>query len=277
MTKILVCDPKYYGIEYAINPWMSIQNPANKDLAVRQWHGLVEILEKVGATVVTMSGQPGLPDMVFTANAGLVFQDQKVVILSNFKHPERQPEKEYYRTWFESNGFSTMEFSSKFHFEGAGDALFKEQSSKEKFENKLYFGYGFRSDYDYVTQLEWKIVWVGYTKYIKLIDPYFYHLDTCFCPLKDDYALIWPGAFDKDTVSSLEADLELLKVPEEDARKFACNAVAIDNKVIIPAGCETTKKLLVGAGFEVFDTDMSEFIKAGGACKCLTLRLECQN
>lgn len=273
MTTILVCDPTHYGIEYEINPWMSVQNQADRELAVRQWHGLVELLNKSGATVLTMPGQAGLPDMVFTANAGLAFQDRNTVMLSNFKHPERQAEKKYYQAWFEANGFETLEFPPHLHFEGAGDALFKEQNSKEGFENKLYLGYGFRSDYECVTHSDWSLLWKFSTKYIKLVDPYFYHLDTCFCPLKDDYALIWPGAFDKDTVSSLEADLELLRVPEEDARKFACNAVAINNKVIIPAGCEATKTLLVGAGFEVFDTDMSEFIKAGGACKCLTLRL----
>jgi len=274
MTTILVCDPTHYGIEYEINPWMSVQNQADRELAIRQWHGLVKLLNEIGTTVLTMPGQPGLPDMVFTANAGLVFRDQSTVMLSNFKHPERQAEKKYYQAWFEANDFETLELASYFHFEGAGDALFKEQNSKENFENKLYFGYGFRSDYESVTHSDWSPLWKFRTQYIKLVDPYFYHLDTCFCPLKDDYALIWPGAFDEDTVYALEVDLELLRVPEEDARKFACNAVAVGNKVIIPAGCEATKTLLTGAGFEVFDTDMSEFIKAGGACKCLTLRLE---
>lgn len=273
MNKILVCDPTYYGIEYSINPWMSVQNQADRELAIRQWNGLVELLNEIGANVAIMPGQPGLPDMVFTANAGLVFRDQNRVVLSNFKHPERQPEKKHYEAWFNANGFQTMEISSGL-FEGAGDALFKEQSSKNDFENKLYLGYGFRSGDDCVSHPDWGLIWNEKTQYIKLIDPYFYHLDTCFCPLKDDYALIWPGAFDKDTVSALETDLELLKVPEEDARKFACNAIAIGNRVIIPANCEATKNLLIGAGFEVFDTDMSEFIKSGGACKCLTLRLE---
>jgi hypothetical protein len=27
------------------------------------------------------------------------------------------------------------------------------------------------------------------------------------------------------------------------------------------------------AGFEVLETDMSEFLKSGGACKCLTLKV----
>jgi len=287
MTTILVCNPQHYSIDYEINPWMSIRNPADRDLAISQWHGLIALLKRIEVNVVEMQGQPGLPDMVFTANAGLVFQNKKVV-LSNFKYPQRRPERKFYKEWFEANGYEIIEtFTPEFHFEGAGDALFREQSNEQHFDNKLYFGYGFRSDYDAVTHKHWGDIWREHTQYLQLIDPYFYHLDTCFCPLKDNFALIWPGAFREDTIDSIEcwqsafkdydgggSGLELLKVPEEDARKFACNAVAIGNKVIIPSGCDTTKRLLLSVGFEVFDTDMSEFIKAGGACKCLTLRLE---
>lgn len=87
MTTILVCNPRYYEVVYSINPWMHpVERPADRDLAISQWHGLVALLKQVGANVVVMEGQPGLPDMVFTANAGLVFQNKKVV-LANFKYP----------------------------------------------------------------------------------------------------------------------------------------------------------------------------------------------
>ena len=274
MTTILVCNPQHYGIEYEINPWMSVKNPADRDLAISQWHGLVVLLKKIGVNVVEMQGQPGLPDMVFTANAGLVFQNKKVV-LSNFKYPQRRPERKFYQEWFEGNGYEVIEtFTPEFHFEGAGDALFKHPTNEQHYGNKLIFGYGFRSDYDAVTHSYWGQIWRECTQYLPLNDPYFYHLDTCFCPLKDDYALVWSGAFKDDVLYSLICGMEALLVPEEDARKFACNAVAVGNKVIIPSGCDGTKQLLLSAGFEVYDTDMSEFIKAGGACKCLTLRLE---
>lgn len=266
MTKILVCDPAHYKIEYSINPWMNTENQSNRNLAIHQWHNLVSILQELGVDVITMPGQPNLPDLVFTANAGLVFIDSNQVVLSNFKYPERQPEKTHYRKWFENNGFEVLEFSSEFNFEGAGDGLFD--------DSILYLGYGFRSDYECITHSFWNRIWKGRTNYIKLIDPYFYHLDTCFCPLQNDFALIWPGAFDEVTLANEFDELELLKVPEEDARKFACNAVVVGNQVVIPSGCESTKKLLQNVGFEVLDTNMSEFIKAGGACKCLTLRIE---
>ena len=83
--------------------------------------------------------------------------------------------------------------------------------------------------------------------------------------------MIYPKAFDEDKISFLKSKFELLEVVQEDALKFACNAVLIENDIIIPAGCSTTKELLESKGYKVHETDMSEFIKAGGACKCLTM------
>ena len=255
---------------------MNVENGINKPLAYQQWQNLVDLMRRLGAEVVEMQGEPNLPDLVFTANAGLFFIDSQTCVLSNFKHPERQPEQKFYKQWFEDNGFRAVSLVEDYFFEGAGDALFRDssQSKYPNMDNELYCAYGFRSELEYYQENDFVIsayLKCQRLKIVKLKDPYFYHLDTCFCPLKDDFALIWPGAFyDLNTFDKFE----LLKVPEEDAKKFACNAVCLGNNVIIPSGCENTKKLLTGAGFEVYDTDMSEYIKSGGACKCLTLRLE---
>lgn len=249
-----MCNPAHYGIEYEINPWMRVENKVDRDLAIRQWSDLVDILKGISVEIFEMSGEPHLPDIVFTANAGVVFDAN--VLLSNFKYPERQPEKAIYKRWFEAIGFRCLELPADTYFEGAGDCLANNKH--------FYLGYGFRSDQKVC---EW---WKGAFTSLKLIDPYFYHLDTCFCPLKNDYALIYPQAFED---SNIEA-LKLLPVPKSEAMHFACNAICVGNNVVIPSGCPTTAKMLKDVGFKVYDTDMSEFIKAGGACKCLTLRLD---
>lgn len=268
MTKILVCKPTYYDVTYSINPWMKPQEiKTDVQLAVQQWHGLVEKLNEIGAEVIEMPGQPNLPDLVFTANAGLIIGNK--IVISSFKHPERQPESAFYKEFLQSLGYE-IAFDPETFFEGAGDALFQEKSDNSR---TLYFGYGFRSEYKAVSDPRWSSIWNEQVRYMKLINPYFYHLDTCFCPLAGDYALIFPGAFEEETVNLVGNHLNLIKAPEHDARKFACNAVSIDNKVIIPSGCNDTRKLLKEAGFEVFETDMSQYILSGGACKCLTLKL----
>jgi len=274
--KILVCDPSHYDVRYSINPWMSTDNGIDYNLAIKQWKNLVNLLDHVGAEVIQMSGQQSLPDIVFTANAG--FFNKNRILLSNFRFPERQPEREVYKTWFEDYGLECKILPDNVFFEGAGDALSRPSS------DEIFFSHGFRSDEaanehlnlfvkEYNSSLGSPII------ELKLVDPYFYHLDTCFCPLpKNDFALIYPEAFEPGTTERLKnINMSLLPVPQEEARRFACNAVSIENCVIIPSGCPTTKDLLQSVGYDVFDTDMSEYIKAGGACKCLTFKLDSNN
>ena len=88
MRELLLCRPDYYGIEYEINPWMSRGRQSDSHRAQRQWHELRELLsDQLSATVQLIDPKPGLPDMVFTANAGLVWKDQFIV--SNFRYEVR--------------------------------------------------------------------------------------------------------------------------------------------------------------------------------------------
>src|SRR5438067_12786145 len=82
----LMCPPDYFGVFYEINPWMHTENAADRELAQEQWQNLVANLRQAGATVKTMEPVKSLPDLVFTANAGLV--DGHRFIPSRFKYPE---------------------------------------------------------------------------------------------------------------------------------------------------------------------------------------------
>src|SRR5687768_10877710 len=121
-TQILMCPPDYYGIEYEINPWMSRSRQADRDLAIEQWEGLVALLTKLGVQVSLLTPAPGLPDLVFTANAALICQRQAV--LSHFRHKQRQGEESLCEAWFKKHGFTVQRLPEGRFFEGAGDALF---------------------------------------------------------------------------------------------------------------------------------------------------------
>jgi N-dimethylarginine dimethylaminohydrolase len=109
---------------------------------------------------------------------------------------------------------------------------------------------------------------------LELKDPRFYHLDTCFCPLTPELAMVVPGAFSDEAIIALKKRMELIEVPEVDATQFVCNAVVLGDDVILPAGCTTTYSMLQKRGYRTYPVELSEFIKAGGAAKCLSLRLE---
>ncbi|TVQ22364.1 MAG: TIGR00300 family protein [Leptolyngbya sp. DLM2.Bin15] len=264
--RFLMCSPHHYDVDYVINPWMEGNiHKSSRDRALEQWQGLYQIIAD-HATVDLIKPQPGWPDLVFTANAGLVLGD--TVVLSRFFHPERQGEEPHFKTWFEEQGFTVHELPKDLPFEGAGDALFDREG------RYLWAGYGFRSELDSHPYLaEWLDVEV---LSLRLMDERFYHLDTCFCPLTDGYLLYYPPAFDSYSNRLIELRVPPEKriiVDEPDAVNFACNAVNINRIVIMNRASDSLKQQLAHVGFQVLETPLDEFLKAGGAAKCLTLRV----
>jgi N-dimethylarginine dimethylaminohydrolase len=261
--QILMCSPDYYGIEYEINPWMSRERPANRELAIEQWEGLVQILSELGVQVSLLRPAEGLPDLVFTANAALIYE--KRAILSHFRHKQRQGEEPLFSAWFKEHGFSVEQLPPGRFFEGAGDALFCGPT--------LIAGYRIRSDVKSQQQIGEMLGCEVMP--LELIDDHYYHLDTCFCPLAAGVAIWFPGAFDDYGRRALmELIPTLIPVAEEEARSFACNAVVVGKHVITTTGCPQLHRDVADRGFIPHETPLSEFIKAGGSAKCLTLRLD---
>ncbi len=260
---ILMCPPDYYGIEYEINPWMSRSRQSDADVSRAQWQALHDLLVSLGAEIRLLSPVKGLPDFVFTANAGLVWREK--VFLAKFRHAARQGETPLNESWFQSQSFQTVSIPEPWNFEGAGDALFCGET--------LFAGYLIRSD---AGAEQWLAKQMGCRVIpLQLVDDYYYHLDTCFCPLAEDLAIYYPPAFDEYAQKALiEHVPRLIRVQEEEARLFACNAVVIGRHVVMNAGCPKLAADLKAFGYDPHPTELSEFIKAGGSAKCLTLRLD---
>ncbi|MCL1470543.1 TIGR00300 family protein [Argonema antarcticum] len=264
--RFLMCAPDHYDVDYVINPWMEGNiHKSSRDRAVEQWQNLHHIL-KDHTIVDLVKPQKGWPDMVFTANAGLVLGQN--VVLSRFYHKERQGEEPYFKEWFSSQGYTVYELPKDLPFEGAGDALLDREG------RWLWAGYGFRSELDSHPYLaKWLDIEV---LSLRLTDERFYHLDTCFCPLAGGYLLYYPPAFDSYSNRMIEMRVspeKRIAIEEADAVNFACNAVNVDSVVIMNKTSDSLKQRLTGAGFQVIETSLTEFLKAGGAAKCLTLRV----
>ena len=260
---ILMCPPDHYGIEYEINPWMNRERQTDHAVAVQQWEGLSAILKEEGAKISLVDPIKGLPDLVFTANAAVIYHGQAVI--AQFRHSQRQGEQPYYQSRLESLGFDVVAPPENLYFEGAGDALFCGDT--------LFAGYLTRSDAS------------GHQKIgeglgvrvipLELVDPYYYHLDTCCCPLADGVAIYFPGAFDEYGRKVLAEHVpHLIEVAEEEAKHFACNAVVVGKTVVTNAGCPKLHQSLRDHGYNPRETPLGEFVKAGGSAKCLTLRLD---
>ena len=262
----LMCPPSLYDVNYVINPWMEGNlHRSSREQAAAQWGQLHAALSDI-ADVLLVEPQPGSPDMVFTANAGLVRDG--IVALSSFHHPERQGEEPHFRKWFADSGFSIREIPRATPFEGEGDALFDSDGSR------LWAGHGLRTraaSHHFLTQ-----TWDVEVLSLGLIDPRFYHLDTCFCPLSNGDLMYYPPAFDLPSRALIEVHYPAsrrIAVDEADALRFACNAVNVGRTILLNEISPQLSSQLVSRGFDVVQVRLSEFLKAGGAAKCLVLRL----
>ncbi|MDQ3678149.1 MAG: ornithine--oxo-acid transaminase, partial [Actinomycetota bacterium] len=261
--RFLMCPPTHFDVSYAINPWMDLSVPVDRERAQRQWEALVATYLAAGAEIELLDADPELPDLVFTANLGLV--DGRTFIPARMRHPERRPEPRRAQTWFRERGYDVRALGEDVVQEGAGDAL--------PFGDALVAGYRTRSSAGAYVDLA-RIV-AGRILAVELVDERFYHVDIAFCPLDSHSALIVPGAMDPDSarlVTELVADPIVLTDEEADA--FCANAVAVGRTLVMAACTPRLERELRARGFEPVVVDVSEFLKAGGGPRCLTLALD---
>jgi N-dimethylarginine dimethylaminohydrolase len=105
---------------------------------------------------------------------------------------------------------------------------------------------------------------------LQLIDPYCYHLDTCFCPLNDEAVLIYPGAYSAEALESIHKlwpRVHLLTVGE--AHAFMGNGIVCNGCYITPRLTRLLETILSKEGLTTIIVDTSEFEKAGGSVFCM--------
>ena len=258
-----MCPPEHFGVLYEINPWMHREVKVDLDRARAEWGGLVAILVAAGADVEVLEPQEGLPDLVFTANAGTV--NGGVFVPSRFRHPERQAEVPHYQRWFAEHGYTVGDLPDGLNHEGAGDAL--------PFGHGFLSGYRFRSDA--AAHLALSRLIGAEVRPVELVDSRLYHLDLSFCPLDDRRALLVPDAWDpygRRVVEALVPDPLVLE-PDE-ALTFCANSIVVGTTVVMPSCPPRVGRQLEAWGFSVEVAPVGQFLKAGGACRCLTLALD---
>ena len=261
--RYLMCPPAHFEVLYQINPWMHHGVAVDPDVAQAQWEALVALLRAAGAEVELQPPQEGLPDLVFTANAGLL--NGRRFVPSRFRNPERQGEMSHDIAWFEAHGWEVHELPEAVAHEGAGDAL--------PFGDVLVSGHRWRSDVVahplVADRLRVPV------RSVELTDERFYHLDITFCPLDDRHAITTPdvwGAHGRKVVEALVP--EPLPLELHEAETFCANSVVVGRNIVMPSCPPRVGRQLEAWGFEVAVADVGEFLKAGGGVRCLTLSLD---
>ena len=262
----LMCPPEWYGVDYVINPWMAGNvHRSSRDLAFAQWKGIHNVLRGV-ADVRLLQPEPGCADMVFVGHGALV--NQGVAAISSFSHPQRQRETGFLRNWLISQGFLLWETPRETAFEGEGDVTFNDDGTA------LWAAHGVRTCR--AAHARVADAWHLPVNTLHLVDPRFYHLDTCFTPLHGGFVLYYPGAFDAVSRAVIEHEFAAdrrIEVSEADATRMACCALNIGRTLFTGELSKELGTQLFDAGFDVVQLELSEFIKGGGGAKSLALRL----
>jgi N-dimethylarginine dimethylaminohydrolase len=262
VKRVLLCRPDHFTVDYVINPHMA-PHSVDAAKAMRQWRGLVATLESVGVKVDVIPQQPDVPDMVFATDQGIVRDG--AVLLANFRYPQRQKERVYYREWFRDHGFRLRALSNLLPFEG-GDT--------RPWGGMLFVGTGFRASVASCEELAAKL---GIDVIpLRLVDPRFYHLDMAFLPIDGDTVFYYPAAFSdssRNLLKRLVPDLRVLSAAAADA--FAANSFVSGKDIVMQTGTPAAfRRELKDLGMRIHEVDVGEFNKAGGGIRCLINELE---
>ncbi|MEU4647087.1 dimethylargininase [Nocardia fluminea] len=259
--RYVLCRPDHFEVTYAINPWMDPAAPVDRARALAQWEILRATLEAHGHTVETVPGEPGLPDMVFAANSGIVIGGH--ALSARFAHPERAAEGPAFHRWFAARELRALAAAAETN-EGEGDFAFAGQ--------RILAGVGFRCSPAAHAEVEqyFDLPVVS----LELVDPRFYHLDTALMVLDDTTVAYYPAAFSaaaRDVLNALYPDAIL--ADGNDALCFGLNGLSDGEHVFLDPGATGLIAQLRARGFVPVPLDLSELRKGGGGVKCCVLEL----
>jgi arginine dihydrolase len=274
---LLMCEPAHFGVTYSINPWMDPASWARDDRALtaaarREWSAYRRVLERLGAAIELIPAAPGLPDLVFTANAALVLD--RTALLARFRHPERQAEESHVAAAFQAllaRGIvdEVVALPDGVVLEGAGDCVW--DATRQLF----WMGHGPRSSL--AARAAVTEIFGADVVALELADPRFYHMDTALSALPGGEVMYVPCAFTAAGRAAIHERVpaaQRIELGDEDATRLAANTVAIGDTLVMSACSRRLRAALRERGYRVATTSLASFQRSGGSAFCLTLRLD---
>ncbi|MGH9501201.1 MAG: dimethylarginine dimethylaminohydrolase family protein [Terriglobales bacterium] len=269
---VLMCRATFFDVREIKNPHMG--RPIDRQKAHQQWQDLRRALENSGLKVELIDPVKDLEDMVFAANPMFVGQarnGEPFVVPSHMRYPSRQQEVRFYVDWFRARGYRVIDLAlGEDYLEGHGDLLWHPDHSR------IWAAYGLRSTRGGVDKFSVAMSPMGFpVTALKLIDEYCYHLDTCLCPLNNDAALIYPGAFSPPSLLSIRSGFSRVhEISRAEAVQFMGNGIVVNGRYLTPRLNENLSKILAQEGLSPIVVETSEFEKSGGSVFCMKAFLD---
>ncbi|MDR0218307.1 MAG: hypothetical protein LBI71_05395 [Enterobacteriaceae bacterium] len=263
--ELLMCKPDFFDIEYVINDWMDTENKVDKVLAKKQWDYVYDRLVERGVKVKIIEPVQGLPDMTFAGDCGMIHNNK--FLASNFRHPERQGERQHYIDFLKNEGVEIHSVDPEVYFEGLGDVIY--------WEDSIIFGFGPRSDKEAVKAIRDTYPELKVRGELHIQDNTFFHVALAFSFIDKDTIIYYPEAFTPESRKYIENNFSRrIAVSEYDAKElFVCNNIPIGKDILLHDCTPEVENKINELGFNVVKCDMSEYLKSGGSLRCLVLKL----
>jgi N-dimethylarginine dimethylaminohydrolase len=267
-----MCPPAFFDVREPKNPYMG--EPIDRAKAQQQWEYLRHSLQDSGLKVEIIDPVKDLDDMVFAANQVFVgHHDQigKFIVPSRMRHASRHREVPFFVDWFRHRGYRVIELDlTGEYLEGQGDLLWHPDRSR------IWAAYGFRSTRGGVQKFAAAMQELGFPVIpLQLIDDHCYHLDTCLCPLNDDAALIYPGAFSPESLRAVRGGWKRIhELTRDEALQFMGNGIVVNGRFITPRLTPNLQQILAQESLQPVVVDTSEFEKSGGSVFCMKAFIE---
>jgi dimethylargininase len=228
------------------------RQPIDVARAMAQHKAYQDCLADLGVRIVSLPGEPELPDAVFVEDPAIVLDE--VAIISNMGAPSRRLEANSLTDVL--SRYRPLRFVAAPATVDGGDVL--------RVGRSIFVGLSRRTNREGIDQLR------------KLVEPYDYqvhavevrgclHLKSACSYVGRDTVLVNRSWIDGAPLSGFE----LLDVPEEEPA--AGNALLLNDVIIMPASFPKTRALLEERGFRVRTIDVSELQKAEAGVTCTSL------
>jgi len=261
-----MCPPEHFVVEYAINPWMDVTSPVDTELALKQWQGLRETLQRLGHEVHVLAPEVGLPDMVYAANGA--FTVDGVVYGARYRFPQRTLEEAAHKRFYASTFADWRFVAPSYVNEGEGDFAYLPAA----YGGMVLAGHGFRTDP--LAHAEAQDAVSRPVVSLRLVDPRFYHLDVALAAIDDSNVAYFPGAFAESSQRVLRQLFPSAVLADEaDALAFGLNLVSDGRNVVLNSEASSLAAKLSLAGYNPVPVELGELKKGGGSVKCCIAEL----
>ena len=222
-------------------------------LAMRQWHGYVDVLVEAGWAVIEVPPANDCPDAVFIEDTMVVYKN--VAVIARPGADARKPEVIDAETTIESLGYSINRIRAPGTLDG-GDVL--------KVGDTIYVARGGRTNAEGIRQLRNIFEPIGATLVAVPLTKVL-HLKSAVTALPDGTIIGWPDAVDDPMIFP-----RFLPTPEESGAHVVLLG---GNRLLMSADCPQSAAMFAELGYEPVIVDISEFIKLEGCVTCLSVRL----